>query len=62
MLVQDACIVRVTTYRYKGSFEKSHNVALHNTKSSQFKFLRGVVFIDALKKIVDESKLVALSG
>ena len=39
----------------KASFEKSRNVALHNFKPSQFKFLRGVVSIVALKKIVDES-------
>jgi len=39
----------------KASFEKSCNVALHNFKPSQFKFLCGVVPIVALKKIVDES-------
>jgi len=39
----------------KASFEKSRNVTLHNFKPSQFKFLRGVVSIVALKKIVDES-------
>ena len=43
----------------KASFAKSHNVALHNFKPSQFRLLRGVVSIGALNNIVDESKLVS---
>jgi len=40
----------------KASVEKNINLVLHNFKSSQFKFLRGVVSIAALNKIVEELK------
>ena len=41
--------------KIKDSFENSVNVVLHNFRPSQFKFLRGVVSIAAMKKIMEES-------
>jgi len=55
-LSQHSCTFRVTHIEIKASFEKSINVILHNFKSSQYKFLRGVVSIVTFNKIVEEYK------
>jgi len=46
----------------KASFEKSINIVLHNFKPSQFNLLRGFVPISALKKIVEESRIINTVG
>ena len=47
---------RIATYWHKNFFRKSINVILHKFKSSHFKFLRSVVSIAAVIKIVEELK------
>ena len=42
----------------KTSFKKSLNVVIHNFNPAQLKLIRGVVSIDVLKKIIEESKRI----
>ncbi|XP_021817352.1 uncharacterized protein LOC110759580 isoform X1 [Prunus avium] len=46
----------------KTSFDKCSTVVQHNFKSSEFKYLRGVVSIFALEKVSSQSKLAASIG